>query len=117
MKERQHAMPDEPEDERERMVEDFLQGGPRSEEWRQWREALEKRLLNLKQQRSEGGEGVDSSALDGMIEETEAQINALATEEIISEFVESEIELSLNTIEREEETGGFGGFGENGHEE
>ncbi len=97
---------------RDEVVEDFLQGGPRSEEWRNWREALERRLADLKRERNGLEKGEERSELDAMIDETETQINALATEEIISEFVEAEIDLSLNTAEDEDE---YGGFRENGH--
>ena len=106
-------MPDQPEDDRDRVVEDFLQGGPRSEEWRLWREALAKRLADLKRSRRElgerGGSEKEIHDLNEMIEETEAQINALATEEVISEFVEAEIDLSLNTQEKDDELAGFEG--------
>ena len=102
------------EEKREELVQDFLQGGPQSEEWRLWREALEKRLAELKKQRkSLSGEG-GAKELDEMIEETEKQINALATEEIISEFVESEIDLALNTAEDDEDFGTFEDLGGNG---
>ena len=105
-------MPDVPDEDRERLLEDFLTGGPRSEEWRLWREALQKRLADLKRRRGEleGESEGEARELQEMIAETEAQIDALATEEVISEFVESEIDLSLNTIEKEEGFGDFGDF-------
>jgi hypothetical protein len=87
---------------REEVVSDFLQGGPKSEEWRLWREALERRRSALRQERADLKEGADPGALDEKIEEIEEQINALATEEIISEFVESEVDISLNTIDEDE---------------
>lgn len=108
-------MPDRNEEDRERLLGDFLQGGPRSEEWRVWRESLEKRLSDLKRQRREMTAGEDFSALDAMIDETETQINALATEEVISEFVEHEIALSLNTADADEEPGLYDDLSENGH--
>lgn len=101
----------QPEDDRDRTLEDFLQGGPRSEEWRLWRVALQKRLADLKKRRRElkGSEDTEEErrSLDEMIGETEAQILTLATEEVITEFVESEVDLSLNTIEGEDEFGGY----------
>jgi len=88
-------------DQREEVVDEFLRGGPRSEEWRQWRDALERRLAALKKTRSKLSGG-DVKEIDRQIDEIENQIDALATEEIISEFVESEIDLSLNAVEPED---------------
>ena len=86
---------------REGALQEFLHGGPRSEEWRLWREALEGRLDALKKQRMDVA-GAEAEELDKSIRELEEQINALATEEIISEYVEAEIDLSLNTMDPEE---------------
>ena len=69
------------------------------ETWRDWREALEGRLKRLKAQRKAPEEGDDLPAIDAMIAETEAQIDALGTEEIISTFVEAEVDLALNSRE------------------
>jgi hypothetical protein len=90
------------EEKRDEVMGDFLQGGPKSEEWRLWREALERKRSILLQERANLEEGADPAPLDEQIEELELQINALATEEIISEFVEAEVDLSLNTLEEDE---------------
>jgi len=97
-------MTDPEESPREGALDQMLQGGPRSQAWRQWREALERRLTDLRRQKSDAS-GPDAAEIGAKIEEMEQQINALATEEIISEFVESEIDLVLNSAEDEE---GFG---------
>jgi hypothetical protein len=75
---------------------------------------LELRLQRLKRERSESKDKDEVIAINERIEEIEDQIEALTTEEIISEFVEAEVNLSLNSVEPEEE---WGFYGENGHSE
>jgi len=98
-------MPEPVDDPREETLDQMLEGGPRSESWRVWREALERRLADLVKQKEGLSDPTSLAEVDEKIAEMEAQINALATEEIISEFVESEVDLILNTAVEDEEFG------------
>ncbi len=92
---------------REETIHEFLGGGPRSEEWRIWRDTLERRLAEMSRERQKSDDPAEQETLDQRIAVAEEQIDALATEEIISEFVESEIHLSMNTAGGSEDLGEF----------
>jgi hypothetical protein len=86
-------------DRRDEALDDLLDEGLRSETWREWRQALEKRLAEL---RADQADHEDPSEVDARIHELEAQIDALGVEEIITEFVESQVDLVLNSAEEDE---------------
>ena len=77
----------------ERLLEEVLEGHPRAEQWRQWREALEERLNKLLELKAKGiNEFPD---LDERIEELRRYIAVLREEEIITEFVEQQVRMVL----------------------
>lgn len=90
--------------EEERIIEDFLQGQPRAQQWREWKEALKKRLSYLRKELSSlppEASVEERGSLEQRIQETQEQIYALEIEEIITQFVEDSIRLALHTFEEE----------------
>jgi len=75
----------------EQLIEQVLEGHPRAEQWRQWREALEERLEKLLELRAKGI--VEYPNLDERIEELKRYIAVLREEEIITEFVEQQVRM------------------------
>ncbi len=90
--------------EEERVIEEFLQGQPRAHQWREWKEALKKRLYYLQKELSSlppEASVEERENLEQRIKETQEQIRALEIEEIITQFVEDSIRLALRTSEEE----------------
>ena len=75
----------------EQLIEQVLEGHPRAEQWRQWREALEERLEKLLELKAKGI--VEYPNLDERIEELKRYIALLREEEIITEFVEQQVRM------------------------
>ena len=75
----------------EQLIEQVLEGHPRAEQWRQWREALEERLEKLLELKAKGI--VEYPNLDERIEELKRYIAVLREEEIITEFVEQQVRM------------------------
>jgi len=75
----------------EQLIEQVLEGHPRAEQWRQWREALEERLEKLLELKAKGI--VEYPNLDERIEELKRYIAVLREEEITTEFVEQQVRM------------------------
>lgn len=85
----------------EQVIDDFFEGSPRADELRRMRDALSDRLRALRRQRAESGD--DAPRLTAQIAAMERQIEALKTEEAVSQFVEDSIKVTLAKAEPEEE--------------
>ncbi len=77
----------------EQLIEQVLEGHPRAEQWRQWREALEERLEKLLELKAKGI--VEYPDIDQLIEELKRYIAVLREEEIITEFVEQQVRMVI----------------------
>jgi hypothetical protein len=77
------------------VVEQVLEGQPRAQEWREWKQALQLRLDSLLRERAAPGPMADLVRLDETIAETRDQIQALSTEQVITQFVEDAARFSL----------------------
>jgi hypothetical protein len=87
----------------EQLIEQVLEGHPRAEQWRQWREALEERLEKLLELKAKGI--VEYPNLDERIEELKRYIAVLREEEIITEFVEQQVRMVVGKAKLERMTG------------
>jgi len=83
----------------EQLIEQVLEGHPRAEQWRQWREALEERLEKLLELKAKGI--VEYPNLDERIEELKRYIAVLREEEIITEFVEQQVRMVVGKAKLE----------------
>lgn len=90
--------------ESEKAIEEFLEGGPRAEEWRAMRQALEGRLSGLHRER-EQSDPEQRAGLDKQIAALKRQVTTLETEEAVTRFVEDQIKISLARADIEEEAG------------
>ncbi len=83
----------------DRVIEEFLGDTPRASQWRALRQSLGERLGGLRQTRaSEAQTGSDEerlARLDKEIAALERQVAALQTEEVVAEFVESSLHVTL----------------------
>jgi hypothetical protein len=87
----------------ERLLDEVLEGQPRAEQWRQWREALEERLNKLLELKAKGiNEFPD---LDERIEELRRYIAVLREEEILTEFVEQQVRMVLGKARLKQQLG------------
>lgn len=77
----------------EQLIEQVLEGHPRAEQWRQWREALEERLEKLLELKAKGI--IEYPDIDQRIEELKRYIAVLREEEIITEFVEQQVRMVI----------------------
>ncbi len=77
----------------EQLIEQVLEGHPRAEQWRQWREALEERLEKLLELKAKGI--IEYPDFDQRIEELKRYIAVLREEEIITEFVEQQVRMVI----------------------
>ena len=75
-------------------VEQFLGGKPSSVQLRQWRETLLARSRRLRQELKEAGPE-QAAALRARLTEMSRQIAALEQEELITEFVEDSVRVTL----------------------
>jgi hypothetical protein len=87
----------------EQLIEQVLEGHPRAEQWRQWREALEERLEKLLELKAKGI--VEYPNLDERIEELKRYIAVLREEEIITEFVEQQVRMVVGKAKLERMAG------------
>jgi hypothetical protein len=87
----------------EQLIEQVLEGHPRAEQWRQWREALEERLEKLLELKAKGI--VEYPNLDERIEELKRYIAVLHEEEIITEFVEQQVRMVIGKAKLERMAG------------
>ncbi len=83
----------------ERLIEEVLEGHPRAEQWRQWRQALEERLQKLVALKAKGIREYED--LDERIEELKRYIAVLREEEIITEFVEQQVRMVVGKAKLE----------------
>ncbi len=85
----------------EQVIDDFFEGGPRADDLRRMRDALADRLRALRRQQAE--EIGDAPRLSAQIAVLQRQMDALRTEEAVSQFVENSIKMTLAKAEPEEE--------------
>lgn len=103
------------EQDRDDIIEEFLDGQPRAEYWRELRQALAERLREAVQyQKTLAPDAPGYADSTARVEELREQVNALATEEIITQFVEESITSTVNRPRRPRLPEGFeppsGGF-------
>jgi hypothetical protein len=72
----------------------FLGDRPDSEQWREWRNALEDRLKRLLAER-EAAAPEEQPHLDARAAELRRQIVALEQEEMVTEFIEDSVRVTL----------------------
>ena len=83
-------------DPREEIVEDFLGGAPRAQQWRAYREALQDRYRDAVAARdSADPDSPDFVSLEKRVRELREQVQALAEEEAVTQFVEDSVRASL----------------------
>ena len=74
------------------VINDFLGGKPRANQWRELRLVLEARLADATQQLSATQAGTsEHKSIQRKVKEMKAQVNALLQEEAISQFVEDSV--------------------------
>jgi polyhydroxyalkanoate synthesis regulator phasin len=76
------------------MIEQFLGNQPSSAQLREWRETLMARARRLRQELGEAGPS-QAVSLKSRLAELERQIAALEQEELITEFVEDSVRVTL----------------------
>lgn len=87
----------------ERLIEEVLEGHPRAEQWRQWREALEERLQKLLAMRKKGI--AEFPDLDERIDQLKEFIVVLREEEILTEFVEQQVRMVIGKAKLKQASG------------
>ena len=86
-----------PDDFRDTVVEEFLEGKPRADEWRSLRETLQERLKAARAERDAlGADDPRRGPLQRRVLELRQQVAALAQEEAITQFVEESVRASLS---------------------
>ncbi len=78
----------------ERLVEEVLEGHPRAEQWRQWREALEERLQKLLAMQAKGV--AEFPDLGERIDELKRFLVVLREEEILTDFIEQQVRMVVS---------------------
>ncbi len=78
----------------DKAIREFLGERPDAAQWRQWRETLEERLRRLLAARA-GAPSEAQAELAGRIAELRNQIAALEQEELITEFIEDSVRVTL----------------------
>ena len=79
------------------VIEDFLDGQPRANQWREMRETLQVRLNDAKAARDKAApESRERMASEKKVRELKAQVAALMTEEAVTQFVEDSVRASLS---------------------
>jgi hypothetical protein len=74
------------------VINDFMGGKPRANQWRELRLALETRLADATQQLAATQTGSsEHKSIQRKVKEMKAQVNALLQEEAISQFVEDSV--------------------------
>jgi len=83
----------------ESVIEEFLGDTPRAAQWRALRQSLAERLRGLRTARlleaQTDPEGEKLTRLDKEIAALERQVAALKTEEVVAEFVENSLHVTL----------------------
>ena len=80
----------------DQVIEEFLEGHPRAEYWRELRETLTDRLKDAIIERDAAGPDAPThAALDKRVRELQTQVAALATEEAVTQFVEDSVRQSV----------------------
>ena len=86
-------------DEADEAIREFLGDTPRAAEWRALREALSERLAALKATREAeaqaGSEPARLRTLDSQIAALRKQVATLQTEEVVSQFVEDSLMVTI----------------------
>jgi hypothetical protein len=75
-------------------IRDFLGDRPDAEQWREWRTTLEERLKRLTAEHAAAPPEA-KARLESRIAELRTQITALEQEELITEFVEDSVRVTL----------------------
>lgn len=80
----------------EQALDDFLEGQPRAEQWRGYREALAARLRDAIAARdTAAADDPQRPNLDARVEELREMVHALAEEEAITQFVENSVRAAI----------------------
>lgn len=78
------------------VIDDFLEGRPRADTWRELRETLQARLRDAVAERDAvAGDAPRRAGLDRRVRELRDQVAALAQEEAVTQFVEDSVRASL----------------------
>lgn len=84
-------------DPREEAIEDFLEGQPRADLWRELRETLAARLADARAERDAASpDDLRRLELEKRVRELDTQVGALAREEAVTRFVEDSVRASLS---------------------
>lgn len=84
-------------DPRDEVIEEFLDGQPRADKWREWEQALRARLADARERHAETApDSAQRRAWDEKISELKTQVRVLAEEEAITRFVEDSVRNSLS---------------------
>jgi hypothetical protein len=87
---------DVPNELQEKALDDFLEGQPRSSQWREMRLSLQDRLRDAITARDAAIErGEPQPALERKVRDLREKVSALAQEEAITRFVEDSVRSSL----------------------
>jgi hypothetical protein len=85
----------------ELVIEEFLEGHPRADEWKEWKNALDMRLRDAIATRdSLPTDSPQRGPLEERIAELREQVVALMQEAVITEFVEDSVRASLSRPRR-----------------
>ena len=82
-------------EEEEKIIDDFMGDNGRANEWRAMRESLQARLLALKSERASSTIPDAIVSLDRRISQIAEQVRALEMEEVVSQFVEDSVRVTL----------------------
>jgi len=83
------------------VIEEFLEGQPRANYWRELRESLHGRLREAEAEFKGIPAGdPNRAALEKRVEDLREQVAALATEEAVTQFVEDSVRASLSRPQR-----------------
>ncbi len=83
--------------EQDQVIEEFLEGKPRADTWRELRETLQARLQDAVAARDAAApDNPRRSGLERKVRELREQVAALAQEEAVTRFVEDSVRASLS---------------------
>jgi hypothetical protein len=83
------------------VIEEFLEGQPRANYWRELRESLHGRLREAEAELKDVPTGDQNRAnVEKRVEDLREQVAALATEEAVTQFVEDSVRASLSRPRR-----------------
>jgi hypothetical protein len=81
----------------DQVIEEFLEGKPRADTWRELRETLQARLQDAVAARDTAApDDPRRAALERKVREMKEQVAALAQEEAVTRFVEDSVRASLS---------------------